>query len=103
MHSFSDFKIRQHSNLRKKIGDENGTSLASSKLNCLSCAHAGSVSMATTFKSKSTAQTRIFLVEDHAMVREGLAEAIKREPDLMVCGESDEAGKAAQLIQQSRP
>ncbi|MGZ4987690.1 MAG: response regulator, partial [Limisphaerales bacterium] len=58
--------------------------------------------MATTFKSKSP-QTRIFLVEDHAMVREGLADAIKREPDLAVCGEADEAGKAGQMIQTSKP
>lgn len=59
--------------------------------------------MATIQKSKSGPQTRIFLVEDHAMVREGLAEAIRREPDLMVCGEADEAGKATQMIQQTKP
>lgn len=59
--------------------------------------------MATTLKAKSGPQTKIFLVEDHAMVREGLAEAIRREPDLMVCGEADEAGKATQMILQSKP
>ena len=32
---------------------------------------------------------RVFLVEDHPIVREGLAQLINDEPDLTVCGQSD--------------
>ena len=33
---------------------------------------------------------RILLVDDHPVVREGLAESINREGDLMVCAEADD-------------
>ncbi len=31
---------------------------------------------------------RVFLVDDHPLVREWLANVINQQPDLMVCGES---------------
>jgi DNA-binding NarL/FixJ family response regulator len=58
---------------------------------------------ASNMVSKTKTSTRIFLVEDHAMVREGLAGAINRESDLTVCGEADEAAKAAQMIGATKP
>ena len=34
-------------------------------------------------------RARVFLVDDHAVVRQGLAELINDQPDLMTCGEAD--------------
>ena len=48
-------------------------------------------------------KTRILLVDDHAMVREGLAEAIAREPDLIVCGAAATALEALALAEETRP
>jgi len=46
---------------------------------------------------------RIFLVDDHPILRQGLALFINREPDLMVCGEADGAASALQAIRSSIP
>jgi DNA-binding NarL/FixJ family response regulator len=46
---------------------------------------------------------RIFIVDDHPIVREGLALMMNREPDLMVCGEAEEASSALQAISALRP
>jgi len=51
-------------------------------------------------KSKTT---RILLVDDHAMVREGLAEAISREQDLTVCGAAADALEALALASSTQP
>lgn len=37
---------------------------------------------------------KVFLVDDHPILRQGLALLIDREPDLMVCGEADGASSA---------
>src|ERR1051325_11732032 len=37
---------------------------------------------------------RIYLVDDHPMVRERLAQMINHEPDLIVCGEAVDAPEA---------
>ena len=36
-------------------------------------------------------RTRILLVDDHAVVRYGIAQLVNREGDLTVCGEEEEA------------
>jgi DNA-binding NarL/FixJ family response regulator len=41
---------------------------------------------------------RILLVDDHAVVRYGMAQLINRENDLAVCGEEEEASKALTAI-----
>jgi DNA-binding NarL/FixJ family response regulator len=46
---------------------------------------------------------KIFLIDDHAMFREGLKQLIDREPDLMVCGDVAEAEKALKSIEKLRP
>ena len=38
---------------------------------------------------------RILLVDDHAVVRFGIAQLINRQPDLVVCGEQEEIGRAS--------
>ena len=49
------------------------------------------------------AKRKIFIVDDHPMLREGLRGIINREPDLLVCGEADSARKALALIEKSPP
>lgn len=46
---------------------------------------------------------RIFIVDDHPIVRRGLASLIELEPDLTVCGEADTLDGAARKIAELRP
>ena len=46
---------------------------------------------------------RIFLVDDQAATRQGLARLINREPDLEVCGEADAAAQALAGIEVQKP
>ena len=49
------------------------------------------------------AMSTVFIVDDHPIVRQGLALLISREPDLAVCGDAEEAGAALLLIDSLRP
>jgi DNA-binding NarL/FixJ family response regulator len=49
------------------------------------------------------AKKRIFLVEDHHMVRQGLELLIDQEPDLEVCGGADNASDALSAIERLLP
>ena len=46
---------------------------------------------------------RVFVVDDHPIVRERLAELINQEPDLQVCGEAEDALNARKLIEARPP
>lgn len=46
---------------------------------------------------------RVFVVDDHPIVRQGLALLIDREPDMVVCGSAEEAQSALEAIATSRP
>ena len=46
---------------------------------------------------------RVFVVDDHPIVRQGLALLINRESDLMVCGEAEDAHTAVQLVATTNP
>lgn len=46
---------------------------------------------------------RIFVVEDHPIVREGYASIIAREPDLELCGEAEDGLAALERIQEAQP
>jgi DNA-binding NarL/FixJ family response regulator len=46
---------------------------------------------------------RIYVVDDHALVREGLARLIDQEPDLCVCAEAADAGQAFTGIAETGP
>src|SRR6201997_3145968 len=48
-------------------------------------------------------RTRILLVDDHAVVRYGIAQVINREADLVVCGEEEDASKALGAIETLKP
>jgi DNA-binding NarL/FixJ family response regulator len=47
---------------------------------------------------KSITKKRILLVDDHPIMRQGLAQLINHEPDLSVCGEADSARAAMEMI-----
>ncbi len=46
---------------------------------------------------------RILIVDDHAILREGLSDAIRREPDLEVCGLCGDAYEALELAGRTQP
>jgi DNA-binding NarL/FixJ family response regulator len=46
---------------------------------------------------------RILLVDDHAVVRFGMAQLINQQGDLVVCGEEEDAGKALGAIARLKP
>jgi len=50
-----------------------------------------------------THKARVFLVDDHPLVREWLANLINQQPDLEVCGDTDNAPKALQIIGELNP
>src|SRR5882724_8396389 len=54
-------------------------------------------------ESVKPSKRRILLVDDHPLVREGLAESINRESDLMVCAEADDRHEAIEAIQKTKP
>lgn len=46
---------------------------------------------------------RVLLVEDHAVVRFGIAQLINRQADLVVCGEEEDASRALSAIASQKP
>src|ERR1700688_195183 len=46
---------------------------------------------------------KVLVVDDHPIVRQGLTLLINREPDLVVCGEAEEAMSAMQLLASAKP
>jgi DNA-binding NarL/FixJ family response regulator len=51
----------------------------------------------------AASRRRIFLVDDHPLVREGLTRLINQEADLCVCAEAEEAGQAYAEILRTQP
>ena len=49
------------------------------------------------------AKHRIFLVDDHPLVREGLTNLINRQDDLIVCGEAEDSSEAIGGIARTGP
>src|SRR5262249_10839841 len=65
-----------------------------------------SLRMAFAANSEKEMQTRkrtVFIVDDHPLLRQGLALMINRENDLTVCGEAEEAQTAMHAICQRQP
>jgi DNA-binding NarL/FixJ family response regulator len=48
-------------------------------------------------------KAKVFLVDDHPIVRQGLGLLINREPDLVVCGEAEDAPSALQRMVNAQP
>lgn len=48
-------------------------------------------------------KTRVLLVDDHPMIRRGLAGLINEDPDLMVCGEAGNSRGALEMVAEVEP
>src|SRR5690349_7152053 len=48
-------------------------------------------------------KNRVLVVDDHPIVRQGLALLINQESDLLVCGEAEEATGAMHVLASARP
>jgi DNA-binding NarL/FixJ family response regulator len=48
-------------------------------------------------------RARVFVVDDHPIVRQGLALLVNSQPDLEVCGEADDAQTALGTLDAARP
>ena len=46
---------------------------------------------------------RVLLVDDHPLVRRGVADVIAREPDLELCGEASDVIEALSVLEQTKP
>jgi DNA-binding NarL/FixJ family response regulator len=49
-------------------------------------------------QAKKRSKRRVLIVDDHSVLREGLAMVINEQPDLLVCGEAADAPHALQAI-----
>jgi len=54
-------------------------------------------------QDKNIIRSRVFIVDDHPIVRQGLKLLIDQEPDLMVCGEAETADAVLPAIRQLQP
>src|SRR5690348_10749428 len=51
----------------------------------------------------ATVKRRVFIVDDHPIVRQGLAQLINNENDLEVCGHGEDAFESLRTIRQMKP
>src|ERR1041384_1332407 len=52
---------------------------------------------------QAISQTRILVVDDHPLVRDGLVRLIGREKDLVCCGQAGTVGEAHAAVAKERP
>lgn len=57
----------------------------------------------STQEQHQSGKTRILLVDDHPIVRRGIAQLIEQESDLVVCGEAEDAPEALKAIATLKP
>jgi len=55
------------------------------------------------YQAVTAAKATVLLVDDHPIVRQGLTQLINREPDLLVCGDAQDANSALLAIAAHRP
>ena len=51
----------------------------------------------------ATTRRRVLVIDDHPLLRQGLAMLINQQKDLQVCGEAEDVHAALQLVAQTRP
>ena len=56
-----------------------------------------------TTRQIATKKSRIVIVDDHAIVRQGLAELINDQPDLVTCGDAESPPTALKVIAEAQP
>lgn len=54
-------------------------------------------------EAKGGRKRRVLIVDDHAVLREGLALVINQQPDLVVCGEAEDERGALKLVGAAEP
>lgn len=54
-------------------------------------------------REKKVKKSSVFIVDDHAILREGLSRLINSEEDLMVCGEADNVSDAFHAVSDGTP
>lgn len=54
-------------------------------------------------RDRESSRKKLFLVDDHPMMRAGLTQLIAKQPDLEVCGEASDPAEALQQMTQSPP
>lgn len=54
-------------------------------------------------KDETTRMTRILIVDDHPLVREGLIGLLSAQPDFLVCGEAAGIAEARQVVASTKP
>jgi DNA-binding NarL/FixJ family response regulator len=59
--------------------------------------------MATILKNTLTAPRRIFVVDDHPLIREGLAAQLANQPNMQLCGEAEDIAEALTRIVTAEP
>ncbi len=59
--------------------------------------------MSESITNEGGKKIKILIVDDHPIVREGLAARIARQQDLMVCGEAEAVTDALELVKTERP
>ena len=52
---------------------------------------------------RGTGRKRILVVDDHPILREGLLQSINRQPDMVVCGEAEDACQALGAVGRLKP
>ena len=53
--------------------------------------------------SPTAVKTKVLLVDDHVVLRQGLAMMINEEPDMLVCGQADGVHSALEAARATRP
>src|SRR3954464_9092594 len=54
-------------------------------------------------KKSEPGKAKVVVIDDHAIVRQGLAELINDQPDLVACGEAESPPQALKVIAETKP